>query len=109
VVLERIRFGHYRPQEMDIDAMNETFFHAMHDVWSPDAITRDLAPEPNASFRPCWVTRAESRVRAHRDQMISTNLVPGSRLATHCAFARPRVVMQAATSRQQGHHALAGR
>jgi hypothetical protein len=49
VVLERIRFGQYRPEEMDIDAMNETFFHAMHDVWSPDAITRDLAPEPNAS------------------------------------------------------------
>jgi hypothetical protein len=32
VVLERIRFGTYRREEIDIDAMNEVFFAAMHDV-----------------------------------------------------------------------------
>ena len=32
VVLERIRSGTYRPEEIDIDAMNKTFYDAMHDV-----------------------------------------------------------------------------
>ena len=32
VVLERIRAGTYRPEEIDIDAMNETFYDALHDV-----------------------------------------------------------------------------
>ena len=32
VVLERIRFGTYRREEIDIDAMNRQFFEAMHDV-----------------------------------------------------------------------------
>jgi hypothetical protein len=32
VVLEQIRFGTYRPEEIDIDAMNERFHDAMHDV-----------------------------------------------------------------------------
>ena len=36
VVLERIRSGTYRPEEIDIDAMNETFYDAMHDVAFPD-------------------------------------------------------------------------
>jgi hypothetical protein len=36
VVLERIRFGTYRPEEIDIDEMNATFFEAMHDVAFPD-------------------------------------------------------------------------
>ena len=36
VVLERIRAGTYRPEEIDIDAMNETFHDAMHDVAFPD-------------------------------------------------------------------------
>jgi hypothetical protein len=31
-VLERIRFGTYRPEEIDIDAMNAAFFEALHDV-----------------------------------------------------------------------------
>ena len=35
VVLERIRFGTYRPDEIDIDAMNQAFFDAMHDVPFP--------------------------------------------------------------------------
>jgi Mycothiol maleylpyruvate isomerase N-terminal domain len=32
VVLERIRSGTYRPEEIDIDAMNATFYDAMRDV-----------------------------------------------------------------------------
>ena len=32
VVLERIRFGTYRREEIDIDSMNAEFFEAMHDV-----------------------------------------------------------------------------
>jgi mycothiol maleylpyruvate isomerase-like protein len=32
VVLERMRFGTYDPDEIDVDAMNERFFRAMHDI-----------------------------------------------------------------------------
>jgi hypothetical protein len=34
-VLERIRFGSYRPEEIDVDAMNQVFYEAMHDVAFP--------------------------------------------------------------------------
>ena len=43
VILERIRFGTYRPQEIDIDAMNETFFDSMHDVAFPDVRAQAIA------------------------------------------------------------------
>ena len=36
VVLERIRFGTYRPEEIEIDAMNQAFYDAMRDVAFPD-------------------------------------------------------------------------
>jgi hypothetical protein len=32
VVLERIRAGTYRPEEIDIDAMNAAFYDSLHDV-----------------------------------------------------------------------------
>jgi hypothetical protein len=32
VVLERLRAGTYRPEEIDIDAMNGQFYDSMHDV-----------------------------------------------------------------------------
>jgi hypothetical protein len=35
VVLERIRVGTYRPDEIEIDAMNATFYEAWHDVAFP--------------------------------------------------------------------------
>jgi hypothetical protein len=38
VVLERIRFGTYQPEEIEIDAMNQAFYDAMHDV--PFAVVR---------------------------------------------------------------------
>lgn len=37
-VLEQIRFGTYHPEEIDIDAMNQAFYDAMHDV--PFAVVR---------------------------------------------------------------------
>jgi hypothetical protein len=36
IVLERIRFGTYRPEEIDVDAMNAAFYDFMHDVAFPD-------------------------------------------------------------------------
>ena len=35
-VLEQIRFGTYRPEEIDIDAMNKRFFDSLHDTAYPD-------------------------------------------------------------------------
>src|SRR5205085_7793661 len=32
IILERIRFGTYRPDEIDIDSMNQQFYEAMKDV-----------------------------------------------------------------------------
>ena len=43
VVLERIRAGTYRPEEIDIDAMNDTFFEAMHDVAFADVRAQGVA------------------------------------------------------------------
>ena len=43
VVLERIRSGTYRPEEIDIDAMNESFYEAMHDVAFPDVRAQGVA------------------------------------------------------------------
>jgi hypothetical protein len=43
VVLERIRFGTYRPEEIDIDAMNGTFYDSMHDVAFPDVRAQAVA------------------------------------------------------------------
>jgi Mycothiol maleylpyruvate isomerase N-terminal domain len=36
VVLERIRFHTYRPEEIDIDDMNKRFYDSMRDVGFPD-------------------------------------------------------------------------
>jgi len=43
VVLERIRFGTYRPEEIDIDAMNKAFFDLMHDVAFRDVQAQTVA------------------------------------------------------------------
>ena len=43
VVLERIRFGTYRPEEIDIDAMNKAFFDLMHDVDFRDVRSQTVA------------------------------------------------------------------
>ena len=43
VVLERIRFGTYRPEEIDVDAMNAAFYVAMRDVAYPDVRAQAIA------------------------------------------------------------------
>jgi hypothetical protein len=43
VVLERIRFGTYRADEIDIDRMNATFFDLMHDVAYRDVQSQAVA------------------------------------------------------------------
>lgn len=42
-ILERIRFGTYRPEEIDIDRMNAAFFDLMHDVAFPDVQAQAVA------------------------------------------------------------------
>lgn len=69
VVLERIRFGTYRRDEIDIDAMNEAFYRAMHDVPFADVRAQGIAarnrmlrawgslgtPSPDADW---WISKA---------------------------------------------------
>ena len=43
VVLERIRFGTYRREEIDIDSMNEAFFVTMHDTPFRDVRVQGIA------------------------------------------------------------------
>jgi hypothetical protein len=43
VVLERIRSGTFRPEEIDVDAMNAAFFDAMHDVAFADVRAQAVA------------------------------------------------------------------
>lgn len=43
VVLERIRFGTYRREEIDIEAMNSMFFEAMHDLPFADVRAQGIA------------------------------------------------------------------
>jgi Mycothiol maleylpyruvate isomerase N-terminal domain len=42
-VLERIRFGTFRPEEIDVDALNATFFRALHDVPFRDVRAQGIA------------------------------------------------------------------
>jgi hypothetical protein len=72
VVLERIRFGTYRPEEIDIEAMNKAFYESLRDV--PYRDVRNLAfaarermirgwrslPEPSAEADG-WINKAGAR------------------------------------------------
>jgi hypothetical protein len=51
-VLERIHFGTYRPGEVDIDAMNQVFFEAMHDV--PYPIVRSQGVAARSRMLAAW-------------------------------------------------------
>jgi mycothiol maleylpyruvate isomerase-like protein len=64
VVLERIRSGTYRPDEIDIDAMNETFYDAMHDVSFSDVRAQGIAAR-NRMLR-AWRSLPESSAEADR-------------------------------------------
>jgi hypothetical protein len=69
VVLERIRFHTYRPEEIDVDAMNAAFYAAMRDVAFPDVRAQAFAartrmlhawgslPEPSAEADR-WISKS---------------------------------------------------
>ena len=52
VVLERIRFGTYRADEIDIDAMNKEFYEAMRDV--PFEMVRAQASAARTQMLRAW-------------------------------------------------------
>ena len=64
VVLDRIRFGTYRPGEIDIDAMNEEFFASLHDAAYPDV--RAQAITARERMRRAWGSLPESSPEADR-------------------------------------------
>lgn len=64
VVLERIRVGTYRPDEIDIDAMNKTFYDSMHDVAFPD-VKAQATTARNRMLR-AWRSLPESSPEADR-------------------------------------------
>jgi hypothetical protein len=64
VVLERIRFGTYRPEEIDIDAANETFYDSMRDVAFSDVRAQATAAR-NRMLR-AWRSLPEASPEADR-------------------------------------------
>lgn len=64
VVLERIRFGTYRAEEIDVDAMNEEFHAAMHDVSFRDVRAQGIAAR-NRMLR-AWGSLPEDSPEADR-------------------------------------------
>jgi len=63
-VLERIRFGTYRPEEIDIDAMNETFYDDMRDTTFSDVRAQGIAAR-NQMLR-AWRSLPEESPEADR-------------------------------------------
>ena len=61
VVLERIRAGTYRPEEIDIDAMNAAFYDSLHDVVFRDV--RALAFTARNRMLRAWRSLPESSLR----------------------------------------------
>jgi hypothetical protein len=64
VVLEQIRFGTFRPEEIDIDTMNEAFHEAMHDVSFPVVRAQGIAAR-NRMLR-AWRSLPEDSPEADR-------------------------------------------
>ncbi|HET9725241.1 MAG TPA: maleylpyruvate isomerase N-terminal domain-containing protein [Actinomycetota bacterium] len=64
VVLERIRFGTYRPEEIDIDAMNERFYAAMHTV--PLDVVRAQGIAARNRMLRAWGSLEEGSAEADR-------------------------------------------
>jgi len=52
VILEQIRFGTYRPEEIIVDAMNRTFYEAMKDV--PFTTVRSQAQAARSRMLRAW-------------------------------------------------------
>ena len=64
VVLERIRFNTYRPEEIDVDAMNQTFYDSMHNVAFPDVRAQAVTAR-NRMLR-AWHSLPEHSTEADR-------------------------------------------
>jgi hypothetical protein len=64
VVLERIRFGTYRPEEIDVDAMNAEFYDAMKDV--PYVTVRSQARAARSRMLNAWGSLPEESPEADR-------------------------------------------
>jgi hypothetical protein len=64
VILDRIRFGTYRPEEIDIDAMNATFYDSLHDVAYPDVRAQSIAAR--ARMLRAWGSLPEGSSEADR-------------------------------------------
>jgi Mycothiol maleylpyruvate isomerase N-terminal domain len=67
VVLERIRFGTYRPDEIDVDAMNVAFYEANRDVAFADVRAQAFAAR--SQMLRAW--RSLSRTSPEADRWIS--------------------------------------
>jgi hypothetical protein len=64
LVLEQIRFGTFRPEEIDIDTMNKTFHDAMYDVAFRDVRAQGIAAR-NRMLR-AWRSLPEDSPEADR-------------------------------------------
>ena len=63
-VLERIRFQTYRPEEIDIDGANATFYDSMRDTAFPDVRAQAFTAR-NQMLR-AWRSLPETSAEAHR-------------------------------------------
>jgi hypothetical protein len=64
VVLERIRFGTYHPEEIDIDAMNQAFYDALRDI--PFAVVRAQGIAARNRMLRAWRSLPEVSPEADR-------------------------------------------
>jgi hypothetical protein len=63
-VLERIRFGTYRPEEIDIDGMNQVFYESMREV--PFSIVRAQGIAARNRMLRAWKALPEGSAEADR-------------------------------------------
>jgi mycothiol maleylpyruvate isomerase-like protein len=64
VVLEQIRAGTYRPEEIDIDEMNRRFYAALHDV--PFPVIKAQAFTARSQMLRAWAKLPEESDEANR-------------------------------------------
>jgi len=64
VVLQRIRAGTYRAEEINVDRMNEEFYEALHDV--PFQVVRAQALTARAQMLRAWGSLLEPSIEADR-------------------------------------------
>ena len=64
LVLEQIRAGTYRPEEIDVDEMNAKFYEAFHDIPFPVVKAQGIAAR-NVMLR-AWAAQPEESAEADR-------------------------------------------